>query len=92
MIPPAESLLKYGNPILVNKHCGKKSPKVSLSQDSSEGLIFILDKQSVYLFLRDLVNIMYNDLKQWQTRRGNKESFRTTTCNTTIKNNKTKTL
>ncbi|XP_075907161.1 axonemal dynein light intermediate polypeptide 1-like isoform X4 [Nelusetta ayraudi] len=27
MIPPAESLLKYGNPILVNKHAGKKSSK-----------------------------------------------------------------
>lgn len=30
MIPPAESLLKYGNPILVNKHAGKKSSKVNL--------------------------------------------------------------
>lgn len=53
MIPPAESLLKYGNPILVNKHSGKKSPKVSLSQDSTDALILILNKQSVYLFLRD---------------------------------------
>lgn len=30
MIPPAESLLKYGNPILVNKNPGKKSAKVTL--------------------------------------------------------------
>lgn len=31
MIPPADSLLKYDNPVLVSKNTEKKSPKVGYS-------------------------------------------------------------
>ncbi|KAJ3597329.1 hypothetical protein NHX12_000857 [Muraenolepis orangiensis] len=37
MIPPTESLLKYGNPILANEKTDRKSPKVSPQQTPRSG-------------------------------------------------------
>lgn len=36
MIPPAESLLKYDNPVLVSKSTDRKSPKVGLLSNETD--------------------------------------------------------
>lgn len=83
MIPPAESLLKYGNPILINKHAGKKSSKVNL-----------LSKKCYFyiIWLRYIQNVSSG--KKGKLMKNNKrlKKERDCSCNSTTNKKKTQLL